>query len=82
MASSMEATDMNARIDKIERELNTLSADISQDDAARKKLMAISGKLTTTLEAPGEAIWRIMMQVNFHFPTNVYSSMVMLTFSL
>ena len=63
MSLTMETNDLHNQIDKIEKELKSLSANVSQDDAARKKLMAISQQLTTSLEAPGEAIWRIIMQV-------------------
>ena len=54
---------LSPRIEELENSLKVLSKDVSGDENARKKLLAIVREQTTVLESPAEVIWRMMMEV-------------------
>lgn len=54
---------LQQNIDTLARDLQSLSAESAQDDAARKKLLELTMKATAELEAPIETIWRMIMSV-------------------
>lgn len=54
---------LHQKIDALAKDLQSLSAESAQDDAARKKLLRLTMKATAELEAPIETIWRMMMSV-------------------
>ena len=62
MSSTQQDGNVYSQIDHIEKELHALTSRVKEDNAARKKLMAISSQLTAALETPGETIWRIFME--------------------
>lgn len=55
--------DLHRKIDSLARDLQSLSAESAQDDAGRKKLLGLTMKATAELEAPIEAVWRMIMSV-------------------
>ena len=60
----MSSTDeLHRKIDALAGELQSLSAELAQDDAGRKKLLGLIMKATAELEAPIEKIWRMIMSV-------------------
>lgn len=61
--SSTYNHNLHQRIDSLARDLQSLSAESAQDDAARKKLLGLTMKATAELEAPIETVWRMIMSV-------------------
>ena len=55
---------LQARIDSLEKELQLLSRDVAEDEAARQKLLAATQQATAMLETPPETIWRLLLQVD------------------
>ena len=55
--------DLHRKIDTLARDLQSLCAESAQDDAARKKLLGLTVKVTAELEAPIETVWRMIMSV-------------------
>ena len=55
--------ELHRKIDTLARDLQSLSAESAQDDAARKKLLGLTMKATAELEAPIETVWRMIMSV-------------------
>ena len=55
--------DLHQKIGSLAKDLQSLSAESAQDDAARKKLLELTMKATAELEAPIEIIWRMIMSV-------------------
>ena len=55
--------DLNSRIDAFHQELQSLGQEALKDDEARKKLFGVVVQGMTTLEAPIETIWRMIMTV-------------------
>ena len=55
--------DLQRKIDSLASDLQSLTAESAQDDASRKKLLALSMRATAELEAPHETIWRMIMSV-------------------
>lgn len=54
---------LHRKIDTLARDLQSLSTESAQDDAARKKLLDLTMKATAELEAPIETVWRMIMSV-------------------
>ena len=54
---------LHQRIDALGKELQALIAESAKDDAGRKKLLGLTVKATTELEAPIETVWRMIMSV-------------------
>ena len=54
---------LHRKIDSLARDLQSLSAESANDDAARKKLLGVTMKATAELEAPIETVWRMIMSV-------------------
>lgn len=52
---------LDHKIDAIAKELGQLSAEVAQDDAARKKLLGVIQQNLGATEAPVETIWRMIM---------------------
>lgn len=72
----MAPTTLLARIEELEISLKALSKDVSGDEAARKKLLAVVQEQNMVLESPVEVIWRMMMEVrrNFLLSSQKYAS--------
>ena len=51
------------KIDTLAKDIQSLSAQVAQDDAGRKKLLGVTMKATAELETPVETVWRMMMSV-------------------
>lgn len=54
---------LHQKIDSLAKDLQSLSAESAQDDAARKKFLKLTMKATAELEAPIETVWRMIMSV-------------------
>lgn len=54
---------LSARIDELEKTLKVLSRDVGEDEALRKKLLAVVQEQNLVLESPVEVIWRMIMEV-------------------
>ena len=63
MSSTSQDDDVSSQVDHIAKELRALAPRVRENNAARKKLMAVSSQVTAALETPGEKIWRIFMEV-------------------
>ena len=55
--------ELHRKIDTLAKDLQSLSAEAAQDDAARKKLAGLTMKATAELQAPIETVWRMIMSV-------------------
>ncbi|KAK3175010.1 hypothetical protein OEA41_002256 [Lepraria neglecta] len=59
MAAARQS-DLQSRIQAVEKELEALLADVRSDDDARKQLLDIAHKATAMVEAHSETIWRLL----------------------
>ena len=55
--------ELQRKIDTLAEDLQSLPAELAQDDTGRKKLLGLVVKATAELEAPIETIWRMIMSV-------------------
>ena len=57
---------VQARIDALEEELQTLSTDerVANDEEARQKLLGVAQQATSMLETPSDAIWKLLLTVD------------------
>jgi len=62
----MASSDLNIRIDSLEKEIESLAADVT-DENLRKKLLSVIQKARSQVESPVETIWRMIMSP--HAPT-------------
>ena len=52
---------LHQRIDAISKDLESLASETAHDDSSRKKLLGVATNAMAKLEAPVEAVWRIML---------------------
>lgn len=55
---------VQARIDALEKELQSLSTDVAKHDQARQRLLDVTQQATAMLETPSETIWRLLLTVH------------------
>jgi len=60
---SSSAQELPSRINAIAKSLTELSKEVSQDEVARKKLLATLRQAESLVESPIEVIWRMIMEV-------------------
>ena len=60
---SAETLSIHDRLDGIEYAIKSISKDVTHDENARKRLLAVTKRSVTAFEPPAELIWRIIMQV-------------------
>ena len=58
--------DLQSQINSIAKDLQSLSTQALQDEAARKRLLGVAMHATAILESPVETIWKLMMSVSVH----------------
>ena len=58
------SSDLNSQIESIAKDFQSLSAKVRGDEAARKKLLGVATQAMTTVETPGETIWKMMFSVS------------------
>ena len=61
--SSNKAASMETRIDGLKCLLQPLIKDAANDEPSRKQLLDLFQGLSTTLAAPSDTIWSMIMQV-------------------
>ena len=64
MASSDKVSSLHDQIANLSNSIQSLSAELANNEEARKKLLVASQDLVARLETPVETIWRIIMQVS------------------
>ena len=70
MAQLEDRVTIYDRINALEKELQSLTAEARGTEKSRKLLMAVSQQAVNALESGGDAIWRLL----FHVCTEYYSA--------